>query len=1415
MCISSVLLCLASSGNAQTLSVTNGLAMQLEASSGVTADPVTGLVSYWSDQSTNGHDAFQIYQGNQPLLVTNGTVSGGPVVRMDGSSSMLTLVGQVLTSPTFSIFAVVNATPSDTGNHELFGNWSGAAGNTLNSVYFGITLYTPTSDSATVRFTDAHTVAGLTIGNSSDYILEAINGASMSMVAQDGVTLFTGTPITGRVLTANPNTGPYTIGDQGDPNHGYSVGEYWAGDIAALLVYNRELTSAEQTQVQQYLQNKFLEPAAPQVIAITPATNSVLNNLTSVGVTFSEPVTNVNAVALQINGSPATSVTAISTRQYLFQFPQPPGGTCTVGFSATNGITDLASSPNALAGTTWNYTLVNTNPPTLVVIEPPAGMTVRTLNSIRLFFDEPVTNVNTAVLLINGSPIATNVIAYSTTEYEFFFPQPANGAVNVAFAANQDIIDASRLPFGGGSWSYTLNSNAPFALAVQYGLAMQLEASSGVSADQNGYVSYWSDQSTNGHDAFAGAGNREPLLIPNGSVSGGPVLRLDGSTSVLTVVGQVLTSQDFTILAVVNATPSDSGNHELFGNWSGWNMFTSLFVGITGYNTVSDNATARFTDQDALAGTLLAVSHDYVVDYMNQAPQFGNLGFSSVAQDGITIFTTVALPTRNLASDPNVGPYTIGAQGNPDYGYAFGEYWAGDIAALLVYNRTLTSPELAQVRQYLQDKFLEPAAPTLVAITPATNSTVRSLTSVAVTFSEPVGNVNAAALQINGSPATSVTAISARQYSFQFPQPPAGTCTVGFSATNGITDLASSPNALAGTTWNYTLASSIPPHATIEPAAGMTVGTLNSIRLFFDEPVTNVNAAVLLINGSPATNVIAYSTTEYEFFFPQPAFGVVNVAFAANQDIIDASGNLFGGGSWSYTLNSNAPFALTVQYGLALRLEASSGVTADTNGLVSYWSDQSTNGHDAFQSDPGKQPLLVTNATVTGGPVVRLNGNTDLMTLVGQVLTSQTFSIFAVVNAIPSDTGNHEIFGNWSGAAGNFGTSVYLGITGYDSASNSARIRFTDADGNAGTATEISADFILEAISGASMSMVAQDGVTLFTGSPLSFRNLTSNPTNAPYTIGVQGDPDHGWSAGEYWPGGIAELLVYNRELTSAEQTQVEQYLNGTYLGTVQPSIVSLSIKLALARNEYNLGGTNSLIVLEAVDYNVASPSADATHNWVFTTTPTNLWSGAVDINFSAAGVMEAQPNVGVNEGSTSTAGPELSYVVNFTSAGTYYVWMRGIADSPPGPSVNDSVLVGLDGAITTAIGNSGWTTNAGFYWDGAANVLAGSDAIVITNTGPHVINVWMREDGFDFDKLVLTTNANYTPTDVGPAKSPATNEISISWPQAGNAGFTLQSTTNVLGGTWTNMGPATIVGGQYNFNEPLGGSAKFYRLVK
>lgn len=38
---------------------------------------------------------------------------------------------------------------------------------------------------------------------------------------------------------------------------------------------------------------------------------------------------------------------------------------------------------------------------------------------------------------------------------------------------------------------------------------------------------------------------------------------------------------------------------------------------------------------------------------------------------------------------------------------------------------------------------------------------------------------------------------------------------------------------------------------------------------------------------------------------------------------------------------------------------------------------------------------------------------------------------------------------------------------------------------------------------------------------------------------------------------------------------------------------------------------------------------------------------------------------------------------------------------------------------------------------------------------GQHTLNIWMREDGFIADKIVVTSSASYTPTGTGPAESP------------------------------------------------------------
>ena len=42
-----------------------------------------------------------------------------------------------------------------------------------------------------------------------------------------------------------------------------------------------------------------------------------------------------------------------------------------------------------------------------------------------------------------------------------------------------------------------------------------------------------------------------------------------------------------------------------------------------------------------------------------------------------------------------------------------------------------------------------------------------------------------------------------------------------------------------------------------------------------------------------------------------------------------------------------------------------------------------------------------------------------------------------------------------------------------------------------------------------------------------------------------------------------------------------------------------------------------------------------------------------------------------------------------------------------------------------------------------------------VSSTGMHTVNVWMREDGFRFDKLVITTDPGYVPSGQGPAESP------------------------------------------------------------
>jgi hypothetical protein len=140
--------------------------------------------------------------------------------------------------------------------------------------------------------------------------------------------------------------------------------------------------------------------------------------------------------------------------------------------------------------------------------------------------------------------------------------------------------------------------------------------------------------------------------------------------------------------------------------------------------------------------------------------------------------------------------------------------------------------------------------------------------------------------------------------------------------------------------------------------------------------------------------------------------------------------------------------------------------------------------------------------------------------------------------------------------------------------------------------------------------------------------------------------------------------------------------------------------------------------------------------------------SGGNGGNHMEAGPDDTQKRFEANESSQS---PRLDFEVEFNRTGTHYVWVHGRAGgSDPGES--DSLHVGINGsAVSTADQMNGYGVN--FNWN--QNTMDGSVATVnVPSIGVHTINVWMRENGFDFDQIVLHSSSSYTPSGNVPESS-------------------------------------------------------------
>jgi hypothetical protein len=229
--------------------------------------------------------------------------------------------------------------------------------------------------------------------------------------------------------------------------------------------------------------------------------------------------------------------------------------------------------------------------------------------------------------------------------------------------------------------------------------------------------------------------------------------------------------------------------------------------------------------------------------------------------------------------------------------------------------------------------------------------------------------------------------------------------------------------------------------------------------------------------------------------------------------------------------------------GLKLWLKADAGITADA-ARVAKWADQSASKIDAAQEEPDSRPTLVNNA-IAGKPVLRFDGVDDYMTFTLPVNGLSGMTIFLVAANSEDRSGgvgegcncraqNCAIFWNETTSWGTVYLSPFQSQVnwrfGTTQTGNWPLYTRPAAIGNAYTVTVSKKD-------GATDSLYIN-------GQP-----VMSEGGKEPAIDGCQdeGNLGRGYNDDTFFPGDIAEVLVYDRALPDAERQAVEQYLIAKY----------------------------------------------------------------------------------------------------------------------------------------------------------------------------------------------------------------------------------------------------------------------------
>ncbi len=138
----------------------------------------------------------------------------------------------------------------------------------------------------------------------------------------------------------------------------------------------------------------------------------------------------------------------------------------------------------------------------------------------------------------------------------------------------------------------------------------------------------------------------------------------------------------------------------------------------------------------------------------------------------------------------------------------------------------------------------------------------------------------------------------------------------------------------------------------------------------------------------------------------------------------------------------------------------------------------------------------------------------------------------------------------------------------------------------------------------------------------------------------------------------------------------------------------------------------------------------------------------------------------GNNSQDNFSDGPVMNFRINFVKTGSHYLWIRVLAPS----GGDDSVYPALDG---NSLGQWNLPSVDRWAWRVYGESVVNKTALDIPTTGERTLSFYMREDGVVIDKILVTVDPNFFPTDFGPAESNRTGEVDITPPPSADASAT------------------------------------------